>query len=390
MIMRHYWIIAGETSGDIYGARLGRELIELGRQHGEEVRISGMGGAAMREAGFDLKVDSTELGVVGIFEVLGLIGTFIRIFFRLLKEVEQERPSAVILIDYPGFNLRFAKRLHRMGIPVIWYVSPQVWVWGKKRLPVLAEVCSKMLVIFPFEVDVYRPTGLEAEFVGHPLIDLYRERCDLSIVRDPNLFLLLPGSRKLEVARLLPRMLATIAGVAKKHPEMRFVLTSPRERVTQQCREIDAAFRKRHPDTPPVEFITGRSAEFQQRAGTGLAASGTVTVEAAIAGLPLVVVYRMSLPTLLIGLVLVKLYRGFFTMTNIIAGWRVYEEFLQWRVHPRRLIPAVERILPGGSRRQEVERGMAEVRHLLEPSRDSALQQAAESCWMLPVDKKEL
>ena len=384
--MRHYWIIAGETSGDIYGARLGRELIEIGRRQGEEVRISGMGGPAMREAGFDIKVDSSELGVMGFYEVLGLLGTFVRIFFRLLKAAAAERPTAVILIDYPGFNLRFAKRLHRLGIPVIWYVSPQVWVWGKRRLPVLAEVCSKMLVIFPFEVEVYRPTGLAAEFVGHPLIDLYRERCDLSIVRDPDLFLLLPGSRKMEVTRLLPRMLATIAEVAKRHPRLRFVLTSPRERITDLCRAMYDDFRRRHPETPPVEIVTGRSAEFQQRAGTGLAASGTVTVEAAIAGLPLVVVYRMNYFTLLIGAVLVKLYRGFFTMTNIIAGRMVYEEFLQWRVAPAHLVPAVERILPGGARRREVEQGMDEVRQLLEPARDSALRQAAESCWSLPAD----
>ena len=193
----------------------------------------------------------------------------------------------------------------------------------------------------------------------------------------------------MEVTRLLPRMLATISEVAKRHPRLRFVLTSPRERITELCRAIDADFRRRHPETPPVEIVTGRSAEFQQRAGTGLAASGTVTVEAAIAGLPLVVVYRMNYFTLLIGAMLVKLYRGFFTMANIIAGHVVYEEFLQWRVKPSVLVPAVERILPGGPRRREAEQGMDEVRQLLEPARDSALQQAAESCWSLPAGGRE-
>ena len=387
--MKKIWIIAGESSGDLYGANLARELKALAAAHGEELELSGMGGPRMIQAGVPVLVDSTELGVMGIFEVAKLLFTFIGIYFKLLRAAKRERPDAVILIDYPGFNLRFAKRLHRLGIPVIWYVSPQVWVWGKRRLPVLAEVCSKMLVIFPFEVEVYRPTGLAAEFVGHPLIDLYRERCDLSIVRDPDLFLLLPGSRKMEVTRLLPRMLATIAEVAKRHPRLRFVLTSPRERITELCRAMYDDFRRRHPETPPVEIVTGRSTEFQQRAGTGLAASGTVTVEAAIAGLPLVVVYRMNYLTLLIGAMLVKLYRGFFTMANIIAGHVVYEEFLQWRVKPSVLVPAVERILPGGPRRREAEQGMDEVRQLLEPARDSALQQAAESCWSLPAGGRE-
>ena len=140
--MKKYWIIAGESSGDIYGAALAQELRRLAAENNETIEISGMGGAAMINAGINIKVDSTELGVIGIFEALKSIFTFIRIFFYLLKEVKADRPDAVILIDYPGFNLRFAKKLYKLGIPVYWYVSPQVWVWGKKRLPVLAKICT--------------------------------------------------------------------------------------------------------------------------------------------------------------------------------------------------------------------------------------------------------
>ena len=188
--VRHFWIIAGEASGDMYGARLARELRALGAERGDDVRVSGMGGPAMIAAGLDIRVDSTELGVIGVIEVLKHLFTFIGIFFKLVRQAVREKPEAVILIDYPGFNLLFALMMYCHRIPVIWYVCPHLWVWGKWRLPVLAKICSRMLVIFPFEVEVFAPTRLRAEFVGHPLLDLVRERHDPAIRRDPDCFLL--------------------------------------------------------------------------------------------------------------------------------------------------------------------------------------------------------
>ncbi len=376
--MKKFWIIAGESSGDIYGAALAEELRQLGKAHGEEVEISGMGGAAMIKAGVNIKVDSTELGVIGIFEALKSIFTFIRIFFYLLKEVKKERPDAVILIDYPGFNLRFAKKLYKLGIPVYWYVSPQVWVWGKKRLPVLAKICTKMLVIFPFEVEVYANSGLEAKFVGHPLVDVISARRDPSIVRDKNTFLLLPGSRKNEIDRLLIPMLEVVEELHKKHPNLKFILAAPREKIAESCRKKIAGFRKKHPALPEISISTGNTGKLQQLAGTGLAASGTVTVECALSGLPLVVGYKLNLLTLALAKILVTLYRGFFTMVNIIADKEVYQEFLQWHFCKKEVLPAVEAILPGGSRRQEVEEGMKQVGLLLgSASEESALHRAA-------------
>ena len=164
------WIVAGESSGDLYGAQLTRDLKRLD----PTVEIAGMGGAKMREAGVRLLVDSTELGVVGIVEVLGILFKIIRIMLFLLREAEKERPDAVVLIDYPGFNIRLAKRLKARGIPVVWYISPQVWVWRKSNIPKLARYCTKMMVIFPFETEVYKGTGLDVEFVGHPLVEIVR------------------------------------------------------------------------------------------------------------------------------------------------------------------------------------------------------------------------
>jgi lipid-A-disaccharide synthase len=327
--------------------------------------------------------------VVGFLEILKHILTFIGIFRKLVKALKTERPDALILIDYPTFNMLFAKQAKKLGIPVIWYVSPHVWVWGKRRIPKLAKLCCKMMVIFPFEPEVYAHSGLDTEFVGHPLLDMVDARSDKSIVRDPNLVALLPGSRSGEIDRLLQPMLATAAELHKKHSELKFVVTTPREKVALRCQQIIENFRKQHPELPDMPVETGKTAYYQQAAGTGLAASGTVTVESAIAGLPLAVVYKVNWLSLMIAAVLVKLYRNSFVMPNIIANKKVYEEFLQHQVTPKNLVPAMERILPGGERREEVLAGMQEVRTLLGDDgikRRAASERAAETVW-LTLDK---
>ena len=382
--MRKFWIMAGEASGDIYGAALAKDLMRRGRECGVEVEVGGMGGPAMQKAGVKRTVDSTELGVVGFLEILKHIFTFIGIFRKLVRTLKAERPDAVILIDYPTFNMLFAKQARKLGIPVIWYVSPHVWVWGKRRIPKLAKLCCKMMVIFPFEPEVYAGSGLDTEFVGHPLLDMVDARRDDSIVRDDKLVALLPGSRSGEIDRLLKPMLATAAELHKKHPELKFVITTPREKVALHCQDIMKKFRKKHPELPEIPVEVGKTAYYQQAAGTGLAASGTVTVESAIAGLPLAVVYRVNWLSLMIAAVLVKLYRNSFVMPNIIANKKVYEEFLQHQVVPKNLVPAMERILPGGAERQRVISDMQEVRQLLGDdgaARKAASERAAETVW---------
>ena len=380
--MKNFWIIAGEASGDMYGAELAGELRTLAAKHGEEVNITGMGGPRMMAAGVPVKVDSTELGVMGIFEVSRILFTFIRIYFQLVKAAKTERPDGVILIDYPGFNLLFALAMHRAKIPVIWYVCPHLWVWGKWRLPVLARICKKMLVIFPFEEEVFAPTPLQATFVGHPLSEIVAKRLDPEIKREKDTFLLLPGSRKMEIDKLLIPMLETITQLKKTHPELTFHLSAPREKIANMCRDKINRFRSKNPDCPEVSISCGDTGIWMQRAGTGLAASGTVTVECALSGLPLVVGYKLNLMTLALARILVKLYRGFFTMVNIIADKEVFQEFLQWHFCPAELLPAIEAILPGGSRRAEVEAGMQEVADALRnPNNTSVARRVARECW---------
>ena len=378
--MKKIWIFAGEASGDLYGARLGKALRKLAAERGVPLELSGMGGPEMISSGIPVKVDSTELGDMGVIEVMKLLFTFIAIYFKLVKAARRERPDAVVLIDYPGFNLAYALAMYFSRIKVVWYVSPHLWVWGKWRLPVLARICTKMLVIFPFEVEVFARTPLRAEFVGHPLIDIVSERRDPAVVRERDMFLLLPGSRVMEINRLLDPMLDTVTCLAARHPELRFHLAAPREKIAVLCRERIGIYRKKHGGLPDIPVSCGDTGLWQQRAGTGLAASGTVTVESAIAGLPLVVGYRMNWITILLASLVVRLYRGYFTMVNIIANKTVFQEFLQHHFCAKELLGPVEAILPGGSRRREVEEEMAEVARLLSSGTGDAALQAAAAC----------
>ncbi len=384
------WIISGEASGDIYGARLARELKSKLTAQGKTLRLAGMGGPHMQQTGMDILVDATELGVVGFVEVFKQIFTFIAIFFKLLKLARKERPNAVVLIDYPGFNLRFAKQLYRHKIPVIWYVSPQVWSWGKHRIPKLAKYCSKMMVIFPFETETYQETNLDVEFVGHPLVDIINERRDEQLKRSDDTLLLLPGSRTHEIELLLPPMLETVAELARRQPQLKFVLSTPRERIYNKVSAILTTYRQRNPQLPPIELTCGDTAKWQQVATAGLAASGTVTVECAIAKLPLVVCYRMNPLTFMLARMLVTLYRGYFTMPNIIANQELFQEFIQFQVTASAMSDALEKILPGGERREEVIAAMQQVCNLLRKGSENASATAADCCLKFVTEQHKL
>lgn len=350
MSTKTIWILAGEASGDIYGAELAEALLAAN----PGVTIKGMGGIKMRNAGVDILVDSTELGVIGFVEVMKMYPTFHKIFNQLVKTAEDEKPDVVITIDYPGFNLRFAKKVHQFGIKTIHYVGPQVWAWGKKRLKTMPNFIDKLMVIFPFEVDVWKDSGIDVEFIGHPLVQsLNRQK--IKVERDKNTVLLLPGSRFSELKRILEPLLKTAVELKKKHPELKFVLSTPREKVRSYVMEQITLMNLNF----AINVTCDDTVEWLQRAGSGIAASGTVTVQAAILGLPLVTVYRLNPLTLMLFRMLIKL--PFFTMVNIINDKETYEEFLQSEVKPSLLIPAVERILPGGKRRNEVITGMKEM-----------------------------
>lgn len=370
------WIMSGESSGDLYGARIAQEVM----RQCPDAQVRGMGGPRMRAAGVDLFVDSSELGVVGVVEVLGKIGTFIRIFFDCVKRAKTERPDVVMVIDNPGFNIRLAKQLWKLGIPVVWFISPQVWVWRKSNIPRIAKYCRKLIVIFPFETDVWAGSGLETHFGGHPLVEIVRERTDPTLKRDPNHILILPGSRASETSRLLDPFLKTVLILHKRRPELYFTISLPREKTYRDVKAGVEKFTRRHPEMQDVriEVAQGQTPRAMQECIAGLAASGTVTVECAIAGLPLVVAYRLNYITFILAIVIIrKLFRNAFTMVDIILNRKAFEEFLQFQVRPAVLADAMERILPGGSRREEVERDMEELRRMLEVGSQNATANAA-------------
>lgn len=355
------WIFAGETSGDKYGAKLALSLKDILK---ENVDISGMGGIAMKSAGVNILVDSTELGVVGLVEVFRKIFTFIKIFYYLVNLSIKEKPDAVILIDYPGFNLRFAKKMHKHGVPAIWYISPHVWAWKKNRIYQLAKYCKKMLLIYPFEVDLYKKTTLPSEFVGHPLVDIVKEQVDSTIRRDPNSLLVLPGSRYDEIKRLFPILLDTCMLLSQKHPNLKFKISAARPSLEKFLQTTLNKYLAKIPNEkiPSFEIVCGKNLQLLQECGTGLAKSGTVTLECAIVGLPVVTFYKLNPLTFLIARIVIrKLFRNSFILPNIIADKKIYEEFLQNEVTSINLANAVEKILPGGSRREKVLRDINDL-----------------------------
>jgi lipid-A-disaccharide synthase len=345
------WIVAGETSGDGYGARLAHEMRALC----PDVCLKGMGGPAMREAGVEIMVDSSELGVMGLVEVFKILRRIIGIFRGLVKRASEERPDTVVLIDYPGFNLRLARKLHALGIRVVYYVSPQVWAWKKGRIPKIAATVDRLMVIFPFEPAVYEGTGLDVQFVGHPLLEILAEERDATITRDPNTMLLLPGSRRGEIDHLLPTIAATACLLAKERPHLRFVMPLPRQSIADYASRCLEAL----PNRPEIEIEIGNARHWMQQAGTGLATSGTVTVEAAILGLPLVSVYRVHPLTYLLAAVIIRL--PYFTMVNLIAGRQLFPELLQGEFTPENALDALRPLLPDGEKRADVEQGMRDM-----------------------------
>lgn len=384
---REIWIISGEESGDIYGAKLAGDLATVAKAAGDELKISVMGGKRMAGTGAEVMVDATELGVVGLLEVFKMLGTFVRVFRGLVKRAKERPPDAVVLIDYPGFNLRLAKQLHKRGIPVVWYISPQVWAWKKGRAKKLAEYCAKMLVIFPFETAIYEKVGLDVEFVGHPLVDIARESGFDSIKRDDNLLLLLPGSRSNEIDRLFVPMLETAVELKRRRPELRFAAAAPRESVAERLRGVLRRFTARGGAAADleVEISCGKTPEAMREASTTLVASGTATVECAIANLPATVVYKLNPITYLLARMVVDI--PFFTMVNIIADERVYEEYLQGDVNAANLADSLWRILPGGSRREEVEEGVGRVVDALSSGSGRSSEKAARAVWEIATKK---
>lgn len=321
-----------------------------------DVKFFGVGGDELRAAGMEILVDAKDMAVLGLWEVLKRYGFFRRVFDEMVRVALERRPDAVLLIDYPGFNLRFAERMHAAGIKVLYYVCPQVWAWHRSRIPKMAKTVDRLMVIFPFEVDVFKGTGLRVDFVGHPLVEeaeraLAEPLQPLPWKGEPHIALL-PGSRKQEIERILPPMLGAVPMLRNKFPEAGFILAAASEEIAMQAREECRV--------PGVEVVVGRTRQVLRQARAAMVASGTATLEAALMGCPMIVVYRTAALTYWIGKKLVQVpHLG---MVNLIAGRELCPEFIQGDATPQKLAHAMEAMAGDGSPRQAVVDGLREVK----------------------------
>jgi lipid-A-disaccharide synthase len=366
-----FLISAGEASGETYGA----QIISAIRAIAPEAEFFGLGGDLMREAGCDLVVEARDVAVVGLVEVVSHLPRIYGEFQKLLRAVDERRPTAAILIDFPDFNFRLARKLHARGIPVFYYVSPQLWAWRQGRVDLVRHYVRKMLVIFPFEEQFYQEHGIQAEYVGHPLADLpmpgiSRENfaAENGLEADKQWIALLPGSRRKEVEMNLPQMLRAAEVLERSHVSFANVGHQGFEYVLPVAPTIDSGRMKKL--IAEIEPNPGFKLTFTRDARSTLAharaavvASGTATVEAALIGTPFVVVYRVSGLTWVLGRRFVKVPH--FAMPNLIAGREVVPELIQGEFTGERVAAELRRIMEDGPAREMMLCGLAEVKRKL-------------------------
>ena len=345
-------VVAGEVSGDQHAGAVVRHL----RRILPEIRPFGLGGDELAAAGVEILHHVRELAVLGFTEVLGKYFFFRRVFRRVVRECEVRKCRHALLVDYPGFNLSLAKVLRDRGVKILYFICPQVWAWGSGRIRLMSRVIDRLLVIFPFEPDVFRHTGLRVDFVGHPLVDRMSSTRDEEI-RWPGHpgIALLPGSRRQEVIRNLPIMLEALELVRERIPGTGFVAAVPDHSIGRLVEEICEA----HSSPPAIRIIEGRTGAVLRSADAAMVASGTATVEAALARCPMVIVYRSAWFTYWLGRMVISVpHLG---MVNLIAGKEVCPEFVQAQAQARKVGGAVVRILTDTAYREEMLRGLQEV-----------------------------
>ena len=350
-------IVATEASADLHAARVLEEL----RQLRPDLHAFGMGGPRLRAAGLEALHRAEEMSVMGLAEVLPRIPVILRIMRDLGASAAARRPAAALLVDSPDFNLRLAERLKKLGIKVVYYVSPSVWAWRRGRVRTIARVVDRMLCILPFEEGFYQGTGVSARFVGHPFAERplpetpASYRAALGLAPDRTTVALMPGSRRSEVRRIFPSMLGAAERIRERHPDAQFVIpVAP----TLDAGEL-APYLARHAKLD-VTLAPGRTEAALGAADVALVKSGTSVLESAIMLRPMVVVYRFSWLTYLVGRLFVRL--AHFALVNLLAGRTIVPELLQGQATPKRMAAEIERLLEAGAAREEQLRGLEEVR----------------------------
>lgn len=326
-------IVAGEASGDLHAANLVKSIKELY----PALTFFGLGGKKLKSEGVDLYNELTGLAVVGFVEVLKNLKVFRKIFVDLLKKIDKEKPDLAILVDYPGFNLRLAEKLHKRNIPVIYYISPQIWAWGEDRIKIIKRTVTKMIVFFAFEEKLYKKHNIDASFVGHPLLDfikpsLSKEDVFKKLKLDTNkiTIALLPGSREKEIKTLLPIMLET-AKVINEYffGRIQFlILRSPTVKEDIFHRAVSGY-------ELLLKVISDMTYDGLSASDFALVCSGTATLETAVIGVPMVILYKVNFLTWVYIRRLIKIpYIG---LVNVVGGKKIVEEFIQFDCYPKKI-----------------------------------------------------
>jgi len=356
---KHIIIICGEASGDLQAGELARAIREIRPR----IKISGVGGVSLRQAGAEIFCDIKNLAVLGLFDALKKLPRFFALKKRILQKIREEKPDAIILVDFSGFNLRLAKTLNK-SLTTIYYVSPQVWASRPGRVKTIKKYIHRMIVLFKFEEEFYRRYGVKAAYVGHPLLDIVRPGmekkaflAETGLAESWVTIALLPGSRLQEINNILPIMLNAASLIRKKLPKVQFVIAkSPQVDQDIYCRLIAAS-------GIDVAIVEGRTYDCLNCADFCLVASGTATLETAIMQKPFVILYKMSLLNYLLYRPQVKIpYIG---MVNIVAKKKIIPEFVQGEASPQGVSEKVLDILQNPSNIQEMKSNLKEIASLL-------------------------
>jgi len=335
-------IMSGEASGDLHGANLAREIWK----QDPATAIYGVGSKQMQKAGVRMLADAKEISVVGITEVLTHLGVIYRVYALLKRFLKHERPDLLVLIDFPDFNIMLGKAAQKLGIPVLYYISPQVWVWRRGRIKTIARLVKAMIVVFPFEVPLYEKAGVDVRFVGHPLTDvvqsdLTKEQAKSAFGLDASrrTIALLPGSRKSELTHLLPDMLAAAKILTTRFQDLQFILpVAPTLELSfvhtfvEQC-------------GVSVRVVEGRVYDVLRASDAAIVTSGTATLETGLMAIPMVIVYRISAITYYIVSRLVHAGLKHVGLVNIVADERLVPELIQEESTPQHIADAVARML---------------------------------------------
>ena len=339
--MKSLLVIAGEYSGDMHAADVIREL----KTQRSEISCWGLGGEKLRAEGVETLHDIKELDVLGFAEVLAKYSFFKKVFDEVLAEVDRRKPDAALLIDYPGFNLRLAKELKKRGVKVLYYVCPQVWAWNRGRIPKMAEIIDRLMVIFPFEVDVFKDVDLQVDFVGHPMVDELRAFRDEAPTPLPwageKKIALLPGSRKQEIHYILLPLLEAAQQMEKSNPDLSFIIPVPARRL----KLIQAALATAPKAPTRISIVVDQSREVLKQADAAFVASGTATLEAALLGCPTVLVYRGGFLNYLFLRALIRV--PWLGIANIISGEEIMPERLQRDMKPAKLVAVMDPLMSG-------------------------------------------